>query len=258
MSGSADQISIKTAPLTVLNLGCGSKTSDYPGVTNIDWNYYLKLGRSKVGRRLGEALLKGERLDRLKSIPDNILVHDLAKGIPAVDRSVDVVYHSHMLEHLDRAVVPHFLQEAFRVLRPGGVHRIVVPDLERLVNRYLDSLRLCTQSDRFSGHDEFVEAMFEQSVRKASAGQRNGQRQVVRLAERVLVGDARRRGETHQWMYDRVNLADLLHAAGYESVTQQLYNSSRINNWSSYGLDEGSSGGEYKMGSLYIEALRPE
>jgi predicted SAM-dependent methyltransferase len=258
VSGSADEIGTATAPLAILNLGCGSKTSDHPGVTNIDWSYYLKLGRSRFGRRMGEALLRGERLERLKSIPDNILVHDLAKGIPADDRSVDVVYHSHMLEHLDRSAVPHFLREAFRVLKPGGVHRIVVPDLERLVKEYLESLRLCTQTGSPSGHDKFVEALFEQSVRKASAGQRDGQRRVVRLAERVLVGDARRRGETHQWMYDRVNLAGLLQETGYVGVTSQRFNTSRIDDWPRYGLDQRSNGGEYKVGSLYIEALRPK
>ena len=257
MSGSADELGTESAPLVVLNLGCGSKTSDLPGVTNIDWNYYLKLGRSRFGREIGYALLKGERLDRLKSIPENILVHDLAKGIPAEDRSVDVVYHSHMLEHLDRAVVPHFLREAFRVLKPGGIHRIVVPDLERLANEYLESLRRRTESGDPSGHDKYVEALFEQSVRKVSAGQRSEQRRIVRLAERVLVGDARRRGETHQWMYDHVNLAGLLQEAGYEGVSTERFCSSRIDGWSSYGLDVGQGGEEYKPSSLYVEAQRP-
>src|SRR4051794_8321239 len=44
--------------------------------------------------------------------------------------SVDAVYSSHNLEHLFRHEVPVALREFFRVLRPGGVAVIVVPDLQ--------------------------------------------------------------------------------------------------------------------------------
>ena len=54
------------------------------------------------------------------------MVHDLSKGIPFDDNSVDVVYHSHLLEHIDRKNVPTFLKEIRRVLKPRGIHRIVV------------------------------------------------------------------------------------------------------------------------------------
>ena len=67
-------------------------------------------------------------------------MHDLKKGIPAADDSADAVYHSHVLEHVDREAVPGFMAEALRVLKPGGVHRIVVPDFERHVRDYLSSL----------------------------------------------------------------------------------------------------------------------
>lgn len=70
---------------------------------------------------------------------DQVVVHDLKKGIPAPAASVDAVYHSHVLEHIDRDAVPGFFADIARVLRPGGVHRIVVPDLERYAHEYLDS-----------------------------------------------------------------------------------------------------------------------
>ena len=66
-----------------------------------------------------------------------LLPHDLRRGIPFPDGSVDAVYHSHVLEHIDRSAVPGCLAEIRRVLRIGGVHRIVVPDLELVVRNYL-------------------------------------------------------------------------------------------------------------------------
>ena len=48
-----------------------------------------------------------------------------------------MVYSSHFLEHIPRDQVAPFLQECWRILKPGGVLRIVVPDLENLCRIYL-------------------------------------------------------------------------------------------------------------------------
>lgn len=106
--------------LKILNLGCGAKTSDRPGVVNIDWSVVLRLRRSKLLRPFVPLFFRGQRLERFKALPGNILVRDLSKGIPFDADSVDVVYHSHMLEHLERDVAESFLREAHRVLKRGG------------------------------------------------------------------------------------------------------------------------------------------
>ena len=102
---------------------------------------------------------------------DDVLVHDLKKGIPAPDGSVDAVYHSHLLEHVDRDAVPAFLAEIWRVLRPGGVHRVVVPDLERYAGDYLDSLERGLGDPQARGwHDAKVSQMILQMVRREAWG----------------------------------------------------------------------------------------
>ena len=93
---------MKTAKPIILNLGCGTRVSDRPGVTNIDWSFYLRMKKSSFLRKLAPLALKGVRWERFQSLPDNILCHNLAKGIPFSDGSVDAVYHSHLLEHLER------------------------------------------------------------------------------------------------------------------------------------------------------------
>lgn len=244
------------APLVLLNLGCGDKTSSRAGVVNIDWSVMLRLRRHALRRFLVPLILHGDRRLRFEQLPDNIRVHDISRGIPYAENSVDAVYHSHVLEHLDRDVAPVFLAEVLRVLKPGGVHRVVVPDLEALCRSYVEDLDACVAAKApADAHDQRVAALFEQSVRREAHGT-SQQPRLRRWVENRLLGDARKRGHTHQWMYDRVNLATLLRGLGYSEVRHVDYRTSAIPDWSGYGLDAEGPGREYRPGSLYMEAIK--
>ena len=240
--------------MQILNLGSGWRTSPY--CVNIDWSMYLRAKTSRIGSALAPVVLKGERLERFRSLDENIVVHDLRRGIPAEDNSVDVVYHSHLLAHIDHDRVPGFFAEIRRVLVSNGIHRIVVPDLERLAREYLAHLDTCIAgegSDR--NHDGYVAAMIELMVRKESVGS-SQQPRLARLVENALLGDARRRGETYQWMYDRANLGYSLTEGGFRSISVVDHVTSAIPDWDAIGLDLGADGGAYKPGSLYVECFK--
>lgn len=243
--------------MKILNLGCGTKTCSKEGVVNIDWSMYLRLKRSKIAAAIAPVILDGERLKRFRMIPDNIVVHNLANGIPFESGTVDVVYHSHMLEHLDRDVAVKFLVEAKRVLKPGGIHRMVVPDLEQICRKYLTHLQECEVDPEKSGnHENYIAELIEQSVRREAFGT-GTKKPSRRFLENCLLGDARRRGETHQWMYDRINMRHkLLHDVGYSAVHLQQYDTSLVPGWNDYGLDVDCDGNQYKPDSLYVEAVK--
>lgn len=59
--------------------------------------------------------------------------------LPLETGSIEVVYSSHILEHLPRAQAEDFLAEAHRVLKPGNVLHLMVPDLHKLMDQYLES-----------------------------------------------------------------------------------------------------------------------
>ncbi len=241
---------------TVVNLGCGDKVGTHPDVVNVDWSIYLRFRTSPLLAWLPPLVLDARRRERYLSLPRNIVAHDISRGLPFATGSVDVVYHSHMLEHLDRSLVPAFLAEVYRVLKPDGVHRIVVPDLEQLARLYLEDLaRRAPVAAEWAGHDACVAELIEQSVRREAAAAQalTGLRR--RVYTRVF-GDARRRGETHQWLYDRVNLGALLLEAGYRDIRVERFDTSRIEAWHAYGLDTDAMGAQYKPGSLYLEASR--
>ncbi len=107
--------------LTRFHLGCG--VNFLRGWLNINFWKHLDQGR-------------------LYSSPNNIegttlLNHDLRLGIPTDNNKLDAIYHSHLLEHLTYFEGLEFLQKCYAALKSGGIHRLIVPDLEAFARAYL-------------------------------------------------------------------------------------------------------------------------
>ncbi len=187
-----------------------------------------------------------------------VIRQDLNEPLPFPDYTFDAVYHSHVLEHFPREDAPRLIAECHRVLKPGGVLRVVVPDLEEILRRYrravaaLDGARSAAAE---ADHESSTEMLFEQMVRGEAAGTRL-QRPLVRIVERVLRGDAARIGELHRWMYDRHSLSRLLARAGFRDVVRRDPESSGIPGWRDFLLDTETDGSAYKPGSLYMEGRK--
>jgi SAM-dependent methyltransferase len=108
----------------------------------------------------------------LTACAPGVVEHDLRTGLPFEPDSCDAVYHSHVLEHLTREDGRRLLTECFRVLKPGGVVRIVVPDLERIAQDYLKSLREAeADSDALVKVEWMKIEMLDQLVRTRSGGE---------------------------------------------------------------------------------------
>lgn len=58
--------------------------------------------------------------------------------LPFEDNTVDLIYASHVLEYFDREEVVKIINEWNRVLKPGGVLRIAVPNFEVICELYLN------------------------------------------------------------------------------------------------------------------------
>lgn len=233
---------------TILNLGCGTRTST--DTVNIDWSIHLRLHRSRLGRLLAPVWLRGYRRDAFSGLSGHVVVHDLRKGIPAETGTVDAVYHSHVLEHIDRENVTAFLVEVHRVLKPNGIHRIVVPDFGRAARSYLDSLER-----ELPEHDQTLIPLLLQSVMHEAHGT-SLQSPLRRRVENLLLGDARKRGQTHQWAYDRVNLRQILEKHGFVEFEVLEPNESSIPGWAGTGLEMDPDGKIHKPGSLWVECRK--
>ena len=75
------------------------------------------------------------------------LFWDLRNGIPFPDASVETVYSSHLLEHMPYPAGQVVLAEAFRVLKPGGLVSICVPNARLYIDAYLDEHPLPADHD---------------------------------------------------------------------------------------------------------------
>jgi len=126
-----------------LNLGCGSRF--HP-----DW----------------------VNLDLYPSSP-TVQQWDLQKEFPFPDGSFDVVYHSHVLEHFSRRDGLRFLERCCKVLRPEGILRVVVPDLERIVKLYVNAFNnaLNLELDSEFYYDWAMIELYDQTVREFSGGE---------------------------------------------------------------------------------------
>ena len=98
---------------------------------------------------------------------------NLQEDLPFLDESFDVVYHSHVLEHFSWAGGAQLLTRCFRVLKPDGVIRVVVPDLERLARLYLEALNnsLAGIVESQEQYDWIMLEMYDQTVRETSGGE---------------------------------------------------------------------------------------
>jgi predicted SAM-dependent methyltransferase len=176
-------------------VGCGQTPTR--GWKNFDNSPSLRLARlpwlPPLMRSLG--LLDARQLAFIEfASAYSVEYGDAIGGLPLKSGSVDVLYSSHMLEHLDREEAVAFLREARRVLRPGGTLRISVPDLRIQVDRYLES----GDADAFMVGTELT------GPRPKSWSQR---------LKALLVG-----ARNHLWMYDAGSLRRLIEAETYVDV----------------------------------------
>ncbi len=92
--------------------------------------------------------------------------------LPFADQSFDAVYHSHLLEHLRPNEALSFLRECRRVLTPGGIIRIAVPNLETIAQLYLETIHDAWDGDLDAerNHRWLVTELLDQTTRETPGG----------------------------------------------------------------------------------------
>jgi len=114
-----------------------------------------------------------------------------AGDLPFDDNSVEEIWASHVLEHIEPARVQAVLKEWLRVLVPGAVAKVVIPDLDYACRAWLE---------RKSG------------------------------AQSMIYGMCDRQGQMHYLGWGALELRDELAVAGFEVLTVQNYRESAQSN----------------------------
>ncbi|HZD90704.1 MAG TPA: methyltransferase domain-containing protein [Pseudolabrys sp.] len=170
--------------------GCGLSCPD--GWINFDASPALRAQRLPVIGRIFRKLPP--------AFPGAVRYGDIVKGLPVADRSADLVYASHVLEHLAYDDCAAALRNTFRVLKPGGVFRLVVPDLQVRAARYLEKL---ARGER--GANDWL-------MRASGLGRASRPRTPLEML-RAAIGNSH-----HQWMWDQAAMTAALQRAGFVAV----------------------------------------
>jgi len=191
-----------------LHLGCGLTTP--PGWLNVDGSIRVVIARHRWLRKVFTVTRLMSREQAEIPWSASILRLNLTRPLPFPDGHFAAVYSSHLMEHLYHHHALTLLKECHRVLRPGGVCRAVVPDLEVLVANYADAKKA---ADPCAG-TRLMEGLLVHDKSPGSG----------------LLGYYHRITGLHQhkWMYDAASLGQLFAEAGFGSVRRAEYLESRI------------------------------
>jgi SAM-dependent methyltransferase len=202
---------------TRLHLGCGLNTP--PGWIHVDGSWSAMVAKFSLAlRALAKLGLIGP--EQTKWSPD-IVVHDLRKRLPFRDCSMDAVYASHVLEHLHYVDGRMLLADVFRVLRPEGVVRLVVPDLRAILREYM--------GERPFGELKPEHAAMSKADR-VNARLMCHQRARPRGSVIYRLYTTKKNFHTHFWMYDAESLSLLMCEVGFVHVAERAFRDSRIQN----------------------------
>jgi predicted SAM-dependent methyltransferase len=144
---------------------------------------------------------------------------NLARPLPFDSGSVAAIFHEHLLEHLPLTAGDHFLRECHRVLRPGGILRVGVPDAGQLLRSY-------------AGDRSYLEEL-------------HPGRPTALLAVQELFYWHR-----HCAMFDVDTLSLLFEAGGFPDPRQRAFGET--------DLDPAPDTERRRAGTLYMEARKPE
>lgn len=116
-----------------------STAAAVPGAT--EGAYAPQSAPRRLNWGCGEHLGAGWINSDLKRDPGIDLVADIRAGLPLADDSVDYAVSVHALPELSYREQLPALGELLRVLRLGGVLRLVLPDLDRAIDAYREGRR---------------------------------------------------------------------------------------------------------------------
>ena len=102
-----------------------------------------------------------------------VRAYDIRKSLPYPDSEFDACYSSHVLEHLKQKEAYKLITECHRILKPKGIIRIVVPNLESIVKDYLNALEKANSGmkEAEANYDWMMLELYDQTVRDFSGGE---------------------------------------------------------------------------------------
>ena len=191
-----------------LHLGCGLTTP--AEWLNVDGSWQLIIARYPLLKRVLVKIRVLTKAHAATPWSSKVMRLNLTRPLPFASSSFQTVYSSHTLEHLYHDDALQVLKECHRVLKPGGICRAVVPDLDSMVGRYM---RAQGAKNSEAGTQLMEELLFHEKQRRPG---------LLGIAYRLTAF------HQHKWMYDAESMRRLFEAAGFKQVRRAECHDSRI------------------------------
>jgi predicted SAM-dependent methyltransferase len=155
--------------------------------------------------------------------PQADITLDMREPLPFLENSCSIIYSEHFLEHLDYpGHANSFLRECYRVLEPGGVFSVGVPDTEWPIAEYT--------GQRAEGYFRIAKERWHPEWCQT---------------EMEHINYHFRQDDEHRFAYDFKTLAQALSSAGFQEIQRRDFEPA---------LDSV----DRKLGTLYVNASKPE
>ena len=160
-------------------------------------------------------------------LPRLDLCWDITTGIPFDSNSIKGIYTEHCLEHINFLPCQNVINDFFRLLQPGGVVRIIVPDAELYINLYIKSKNGETVTFPYVTDEEFETGFFP-----------------IMAVNRVF----RNHGHLYYHYFDTISM--MLRKAGFVDISKESFMKGRDRRM----LMDSE---ERTVESLYVEEVKP-
>lgn len=142
-----------------------------------------------------------------KEVGGNVINHNVVNGLPFGDSSVQCIFSSHFIEHLTFEEAVNFLKECHRVLRPGGILRIICPD----IMIWIDKIYKGTDESFFKTYKDSLDVPYWENYIYPIKDK-------IKTNTQVLNSMIYNWG--HKWMWDFESLKTELESIGFDSIQQ--------------------------------------
>ena len=183
----------------------------------------------------GDNALRGWLNTDLNPGRDQIYL-DATRPFPFADGVFAYIYSEHMIEHVSWSAGRAMLAECHRVLKPGGVIRLVTPDLRRLMHLLTGPL------------SDLEEAYLDYSI--TAYGLPSDRHRAVHVVNNFM------RAWGHQHIYDEASLREQLAAAGFRDVVPAELDASAHGPLNGLAKHDRMPAGLLALESLVLEATK--
>ena len=124
---------------------------------------------------------------------------DITKPLPFADQSIDLIFSSHLIEHIYHRHFKRFLADSFRILKKGGEQIIATPSLEKLCRAL------------YGENDSIKRTIYETHIGKITGKS---------LTPAMIINGMTHINYGHKYLYDFETIRILAADVGYKSVSR--------------------------------------